>query len=69
MASPAMSSAALSSEVTNLPAWAQSLKNTYVKDNFVHGFVDGEPQLELVLELHGKATLMEYLSRQVLTSS
>ena len=58
MASPATSSVALSSEVTDLPAWAQSLKNAYVKDNFVHGFVDREPQLELVLELHGRSTLI-----------
>ena len=63
MASPATSSTAPSLEVTDLPAWAKSLKNAYVKDNFVHGFVNDESQLEVVLELHGRASLTEYIRR------
>ena len=37
--------------------------SSYDKDNFVHVFVDGGSQLELVLELHGRARLTEYIRR------
>ena len=44
--SPTTSSTAPSTEVNDLSAWATSLKNAYVKNNFVHGFVSEESQLE-----------------------
>ena len=59
----AMAEAMDSSTEVDLPAWAQPLKNAYVRDNFVHGFVSEQAQLELVLELQGRASLTEYVRR------
>ena len=58
-----MASSAASSTEVDLLAWAQSRENAYAKDRFVHGFVNDKLQLELVLELHGRASLTEYIRR------
>ena len=43
------------SSCSDLPLWANPLKNAYTSAGYVHGFVDDDTQLEVVLEWHCRA--------------
>ena len=51
------------SSCSDLPLWANPLKNAYTSAGYVHGFVDDDTQLEVVLEWHCRACLLDHVRR------